>query len=187
MEEKEVLIKFEERVQKIILKTKIRILDIEEKRLTSQKTSILDKIIGKEDLKKAKLNNIYARKQLAMLEHSDTNYEKSDVNDIISDLYVYSYINLNNQFTDEMNCVYDDICKDESLNSLINLNKINELVTRKVNHNVNINLVNEINIKGIGKVGKEISKLEMNTNRINKKTQSLEVKKDENIFKIYEI
>lgn len=186
-EKEEILIGFEERVQNVIFKTKMKMLDIEENRIKNQKISFMDKIIGKEELKYAKLNNLYAKRQLVMMEYNNIDESEHDINNVISDLYAYSYMNLNKQFTDEMLNIYDEICNDYMINELINVNRINELVSKKVNDNINISLDLESNIKGVGKIGKEITKLSGNTDKINRKTKSLEIKKDKKMFKIFEI
>lgn len=121
---------FEIRVQELIKNTKVLKLEEEKEKIENEKVSIFGKILGKSKLKQTKLDNVNLKIQIQTL---DIKTEKATINleDSLSDLYVYSQYELEKQLEPEMQQFINTVENEQYLQQIINHQDVKSQVEKK--------------------------------------------------------
>ena len=122
---------FDRKVQNLIKNSKLTKLEMERAQIESEKINIIGRILGKEKLKQAKLENIDIRKKLMMFEEQEDKVEYS-IEDSLSELYAYSQCELNKKLTPEMKEFLEEVEKDVQLKQMIDEKILKEHIEQKV-------------------------------------------------------
>ena len=123
--------RFDTRVQNLIKKSKISKLEMERAQIESEKITIIGRILGKERLKQAKLENIDIRKKLMMFEEKEDKLEYS-IEDSLSELYAYSQCELDKKLTPEMQEFLKEVERDVQLKQMIDEKRLKEYIEQKL-------------------------------------------------------
>ena len=100
---KTIKIELYKKVHDIINKTRIRVLDKQISKLESEKSGWFYRLLGKEKLKDAKIENLEIKKELVKAKANSVNYNKNyKVEELLVDIFAFSKYEIDGKFTDEM-------------------------------------------------------------------------------------
>lgn len=122
---------FHDKAHELIRKSKITELEKEKRKVDSEKVSFIGKILGKEKVKQAKIENINLRMQLLM---SETQSDKPSysLEDSLSDLYAYSKCELGKDLTPDMKEFLSVVKSDSKLKGMIDSQQLRQQFDEKV-------------------------------------------------------
>lgn len=135
---------FDGKVQDLIRNSKISKLEQERVQVEQEKVSIIGRILGKEKLRQAKLDNINMKMKLLMTE-SQSDRTSYSIEDSISDLYTYSHCELGKQLTLEMQEFLGVIKSDPQLKEMIEQQRLKMQYEQKVNDRENVGQLIPVN------------------------------------------
>lgn len=125
------------KVQDLIRNSKISRLEQERGQVEQEKVSIIGRILGKEKLKQAKIDNIDLKMKLLMTE-PQSNRTSYSIEDSLSDLYTYSHCELGKHLTPEMQEFLGIIKSDPQLKEMIDQQRLKMQYEQKVNDRQNV-------------------------------------------------
>lgn len=123
---------FDNKVQELIINSRISKLKEQKEEVENEKVTFIGRIVGKEKLKQAKLDNINLKMQLLMLDNKKNKISYS-LEETLSDLYTYSQCENKNKLTTEVNQFLEIVKEDLELKEIIEQEQLNSKVHEKVN------------------------------------------------------
>ena len=161
---------FDSKIQELIKSSKISVLKKEKTELQEEKYTFFEKLLGKEKLKNAKIDNIDLKMQL-LTDETSTKKLKHSLEDSLSDLYAYSECELGRDLTSEMKQLLDVVKTDDSLREMINWKQLRRKYKEKVSSdNDNMQLI-PLNYKKES-IRNKVHKLEIQNNDIKTQMQN---------------
>ena len=119
---------FNEKIQKLIKKSKIDRLNSEKQIIKNEKVSFIERILGKGKLQKAKIDNIELRKKI---ENNKDKKEKANFEDSLSDLYSSVKNELGGVYTPEIKEFLKRVNNEPYVMNNVNIENMKSQIARK--------------------------------------------------------
>lgn len=129
---------FNKKVQKLITESKIKKLDMQKEEIESEKCSFFSRLLGKNKLKQAKLDNIDLKKQLVISESQYISRSFYYLEDGLSEIYTYMRDETDESCLGDINYFLKNIESNREFNNMIDQDKLNEIVQEKLNRKDNL-------------------------------------------------